>query len=376
MSKILIKTVGSIPPELRLLGYRDFARWDYFIYYLGRRHKIVKVLNDFLPQPYRFYHAFRNFSPNISEWAKKYLTKNTWSFVKHSEICEDKIRKLRDEIDIVLQLGCLSSPYVSHAIRPYYLYIDSTAKMDQSENPNSQFRSVGERDQWIMLEKMVYRNAEKVFTMSEYTKGSLLVDYGIREAKVATVYAGANFYEIPDFDKYYDKNIILFVGKDFHRKGGFTVLRAFKEVKKHVKNATLFIVGCRPKIRDPNVTVKGAVLGRDELKRLYRAASVFVMPSLYEPFGFVFLEAMAHKLPCIGSTKNAMPEIIEDHQTGFLIPPSDHKALANRLIFLLRNNSVMKEMGEKGWRRVKEMFTWEEVVSRMTKDLEKSCARI
>jgi len=361
--------------RFRILGitpfkYNNASRYYHFFYFLAHRHKIVEVLNSILPFPYRVQNAIRNFCPNRSKRSQK-LHKNIWSFIKKSQLCECEIRKLKDDIDIIFQIGCLSSPYIGHILKPYYVYIDSTMRMAEREYPIwAPFDSIKERDSWISLEKNVYRNAKRVFTMSEYTKNVLTRDYGINESRVKTVYAGLNRYEVPEFDKKYDKRIILFVGRNFERKGGFTILRALKEVKKQIKDVTLIIVGCKPEVDAPSVIVKSFVK-RGELLSLYRDASVFVMPSMYEPFGLAFLEAMAHKMPCIGSTKNAMPEIIKENETGFLIPPGDYKALVDRVVFLFRNEDVMKKMGRKGWSRVKEMFTWDRVVSRMTNQFEK-----
>jgi glycosyltransferase involved in cell wall biosynthesis len=65
------------------------------------------------------------------------------------------------------------------------------------------------------------------------------------------------------------------------------------------------------KYQGSGITVKGFVK-KEELAYLYRNASIFVMPSIFEPFGHVFLEAIAYKTPCIGCGKDAMPEIIKE----------------------------------------------------------------
>jgi len=80
---------------------------------------------------------------------------------------------------------------------------------------------------------------------------------------------------------------------------------------------------------------------------------------------------MAYKTPCIGTTVDAMPEIIENGKTGFLVPPNDHKELADKLILLLEDENFMKRMGESGRRRVEKYFTWDIVVDRMTKEFER-----
>ena len=94
-------------------------------------------------------------------------------------------------------------------------------------------------------------------------------------------------------------------------------------------------------------------------------------PSVQENFGHVFLEAMANKMPCIGTTVDAMPEIIQNDSTGFLVPPNNPKQLAEKLILLLEDENLMKEMGNKGRKRVEKYFTWDKVVDRMTEVFDK-----
>ncbi len=102
-----------------------------------------------------------------------------------------------------------------------------------------------------------------------------------------------------------------------------------------------------------------------ELSRLYARASLFVMPSLFEPFGQVFLEAMEHALPCVGSDRGAIPEIIVNGTTGLIAPAGDPRALAERIIDLLRRPDTMRLMGERGRARVRERFTWPAVARRI-----------
>jgi glycosyltransferase involved in cell wall biosynthesis len=154
--------------------------------------------------------------------------------------------------------------------------------------------------------------------------------------------------------------MILFVGKDFERKGGMNLLRAFKEVRRRIKDANLVIVGSRLKASGLGITVKG-FLRKEELLCLYRKASVFVMQSIYETFGHAFLEAMAYKTPCIGSRKDAMPEIIEDGKSEFTVTSLDPSKLSDRMIYLLEDENLMKKIGEEGRRKVETTFNWDQV---------------
>jgi glycosyltransferase involved in cell wall biosynthesis len=97
---------------------------------------------------------------------------------------------------------------------------------------------------------------------------------------------------------------------------------------------------------------------------------VFALPSRCEPFGLVFLEAMVFGLPCIGTRRDAMPEIIEDGITGYLVETGDEATLADRLVHLLQDRNLAKRMGEAGHARVMSRFQWSHVAERMDRRLE------
>ena len=84
-----------------------------------------------------------------------------------------------------------------------------------------------------------------------------------------------------------------------------------------------------------------------------------VLPSLKESIPAVIVEAMAMKRPVVASNVGGVPEAVVDGETGFLVPPKDPQAIAEKVIFLLKNPQIAKEMGEKGYQKVKENFTQE-----------------
>jgi glycosyltransferase involved in cell wall biosynthesis len=91
--------------------------------------------------------------------------------------------------------------------------------------------------------------------------------------------------------------------------------------------------------------MKGGVTDPKELSKFFREASLFVLPSFFEPFGIVFAEAFAFKNPCIGTDICAMPEIIEQEKGGFLVPPNDPNVLADRIIMRLKDQTLSRNMG-------------------------------
>ncbi|MEP0763639.1 MAG: glycosyltransferase family 4 protein, partial [Chloroflexota bacterium] len=94
------------------------------------------------------------------------------------------------------------------------------------------------------------------------------------------------------------------------------------------------------------------------------ALDVFLAPSLWEGFGLVFLEAMAHRLPVISTTVSAIPETVVDGETGWLVPPRDADALAGALRAALTDPVARRARGANGRARLEAEFTVEAMVER------------
>jgi glycosyltransferase involved in cell wall biosynthesis len=117
--------------------------------------------------------------------------------------------------------------------------------------------------------------------------------------------------------------------------------------------------------------------GMDDVRLVdaYRRALCVVLPSVYrvnggpeiktpELLGQTLLEAMACGTPVIGTNVASLPEVVEDRVTGFVVPPGDHQALRDRLMWFASHREQAAAMGEAGRRRVLERFQWPEVVRR------------
>jgi glycosyltransferase involved in cell wall biosynthesis len=223
----------------------------------------------------------------------------------------------------------------------------------------------------LAYERRLYDSIDLIFCMSEQLRRSFLSDFGQDPGKVVTVGAGANVAtaEVPARD--YSPPRFLFVGKQWERKGGPVVLRAFARLHDEVPDAELVIAGPSTLSVDlPGVELVGRVSrdgdgGADSMAALYRRATAFVMPSLYEPLGVAVLEAMAAGLPCIASTGGALPELIEEGVTGYLVPPGDEDALLARMRELALSPERCRALGDAGAARYRERFTWDVVAERM-----------
>lgn len=111
-------------------------------------------------------------------------------------------------------------------------------------------------------------------------------------------------------------------------------------------------------------------ISREDLIRLHTHASVFVCPSIYEPFGLVILEAMACETAVVASRVGGIPEIVVEGETGYLVDynPDDTRAfttaLASRVEELLKDTTLASKMGKAGRRRVVDHFGWPAIATK------------
>lgn len=119
-----------------------------------------------------------------------------------------------------------------------------------------------------------------------------------------------------------------------------------------------------------SVVLTGPV-SRGDLRKLYAACSIFVLPSLSEATPTVVLEAMACGKPVVASRVGGIPEQVQEGKSGFLVPPGDAEALAHRIKYLLDHPQWAQAMGACGRRLVEEKFTWEHIARKVVQIYER-----
>jgi glycosyltransferase involved in cell wall biosynthesis len=218
-------------------------------------------------------------------------------------------------------------------------------------------------------EAEIYSGASAIFTISERLRHSFIEDYHLPSDHVIAVNAGPNIalshLVAPDrAERHGHPPTILFVGKDFERKGGDVLMKAFARVRERIAHAKLIIVGpSELRARPEGVEFLG-LLRKDnstEFERLleaYRQADVFCLPSRQDPFPTVVREAMFFSLPCVTTDIWAMPEMVVDGKTGFTVPTDSPDLLVDRLCRILENPYLARTMGAAGRARAEERYTW------------------
>jgi len=173
-----------------------------------------------------------------------------------------------------------------------------------------------------------------------------------------------------------DAPVVITVCRLFPSKGVEALIRALARVHGELPDARVVVVGddgpeqgrymdelagvARSLGVEDHVCFTGR---RSDVPRLMAAADVFAMPSYEEPFGLVYLEAMAMRLPVVGLDNGGTPEVVEDGCSGLLSAPDDLDALAAHLVELLRDPARREAMGVYGRAQVDSRFTIERMAA-------------
>ena len=225
----------------------------------------------------------------------------------------------------------------------------------------------------------IWRSAAGVFAMSEWLAGALVERSGLPREKAIVVYAGLNSFENLE-ESSLVKHVrtapmeergaagLLFVGRDFFRKGGDIAVRALAQLRREYSpDLRLTVAGPSTWPLPGNVPEGVTFLGSrstTEVARLYRDHDLFVMPSRFEAFGIAHREALAHGVPVIGRSAFAMPEAIFPGKNGALVGSDDPGELASAIVGVLEDSGVRRYTVAAA-REVRERYSWRAVARRM-----------
>jgi glycogen synthase len=175
----------------------------------------------------------------------------------------------------------------------------------------------------------------------------------------------------------FDGPYVLFVGRLASNKGLVPLVRAFASLAAHDPTANLVLIGedggARASVEaeiarlglGSRVRMPGFLADERRLAAAFRGARLFVLPSEYEAFGLVLLEAMAQGTPVVASRVGGIPEFVEDGKAGRLVAPGDADALARALRELWDDEATRRSMGGFGRERVVPNYSWDRVVDRL-----------
>ena len=190
------------------------------------------------------------------------------------------------------------------------------------------------------------------------------------------------FTPIPDGEIFKEKfnldgKIVLYTGRLASNKGLLNLVEVIPKVLEKNPSTTFVLIGedegMKKEIElraneldvEDNLKIIGYIDDYDLFKSAYSAADVYTLPSEYEAFGIVLLEAMMCKTPCVATEVGGIPEVIKDEETGFLVEYGDNKNFAEAINKLLKDKRLREKMGKKGRKKVLDKFTWEKVANRV-----------
>jgi glycosyltransferase involved in cell wall biosynthesis len=331
---------------------------------LGRSEKAVHLARNFSPRRDRWkarFHLHPDYRDAMTRWLDRRLT-------------DDERRGPLLQIGSMFDMARLTSGTGGDG-RCYSYHDGCLAERLVSPIP---FPSIGRQriDRALEYERRVSGGMTRVFTFSNYLRESMIRNYGLNAERVVAIGTGLNLDRRPepDPDKRYDTQRVLFIGADFRRKGGEQLLKAFAAVRESLPRAELHIVGPRGlTISGPQaggVTVHGfldksVAADAARLDGLFREASLFVLPSLYEPFGMAPLEAMAHQIPCLVSNGWALAETVKAGVTGGLVEPGSVDDLAAQMTGMLSDPDRLSVLGHAARRHVDDLPSWEAFARKM-----------
>lgn len=186
--------------------------------------------------------------------------------------------------------------------------------------------------------------ADFIICASSFTRHSL-IHHGVPEERIRIVPYGAEpVHRAGSVSKTKAQTRFLFVGQGMQRKGLHHLLRAWKEAR--LQNATLRVIcskldpGFEPLLDQPGIEYSGAV-SRAEVLEAFAAAHVFVMPSLYEGFGLVYLEALAAGCFVIGTPNTGVPDLGLGADMSRLVEPGNVEQITS----VLRETDQLRRNG-------------------------------
>ncbi len=332
---------------------------DTYSYKLAEKLDVPVVCTD-------IYQKLRQ-SRNIS-WLSPRALKTIW----HNWRLVRMLNKLGDSVHLPNHhLG----RYGNFLRVPYIITVHDLIRYFDMDGEETFIRSPNRRDRhYLNLDYEGIRKAMRIIAVSQSTKDDLMHCLDIPDERISVIYEGIDHSIFrPVSQRIYNHPYILFVGTEHPRKNFTTLLKAFSQLKSEPRFKKLKLVkvgdagGQETDFRSQTMDVVESLhLSREviftdfvpetDLPAYYSGAEVFVLPSLYEGFGFPVLEAMACGCPVITSNTSSLPEVVG--KAGIMVDPYNTDSLAQAMRQVLTDSELRANMIRKGLEQSKR-FSWE-----------------
>ena len=249
----------------------------------------------------------------------------------------------------------------------------------------------------IAEELRVFKSVEGLLLTTEVQQQKLEELYGWRGSNAAVIPPGVDIDTFrplrPDEGRGTSDlpaRYILMLSRIDSNKGHDLLLNAFDIVRREVPGVELVIGGGSPEPRETELEVVASmrriiaergmegtvrIIGYvpdEDMVSSYQQAEMFVLPSIFEPFGMTALEAMACGKTVVASRLGGIREVISSGENGLLVDPSDAREFADAMIAVLRESQRAGQMGQEGRRTVEERFSWDAIAERHVAFYERS----
>jgi glycosyltransferase involved in cell wall biosynthesis len=250
---------------------------------------------------------------------------------------------------------------------------------------------VNEEDGRSALNSLQHRciTASQLYLANTQFEKQWINSAGIPADKIAVLGVGVNAIDFKAADaevKGYreslglpaDAVLIAYAGRVERTKNVRLLVQAFANLASENTNIFLLIAGAgsdhvselQQYIQSLDASVQSRIkwkvnFSTAEKKFLFNAMDILVLPSNNESFGIVFLEAWACRKPVIGAAIGAVKDVIDDNQNGLLITPNSIESLENSLKKLISDKALRIQMGEQGYNKVLEHYTWDIITKKL-----------
>lgn len=237
----------------------------------------------------------------------------------------------------------------------------------------------GQSERFLALKSMIIRNsASKMVFVADYMKNDYINFSKFPENDLLTIYNGIELNnEIDDLDGIPlkkelgisdDELLVGHVANFRSPKGHRYLIESASLVCKQISQARFLLIGDEGDgiiKREIEVLIARAGLGenvrllgfREDVNKILKLIDVFVLSSISEGLPLSVIEAMACSKPVVATNVGGLPEIVVPDQTGFLVEPRDSAALADKLIFLLKDKALRNRMGRAGRKVVEDKYS-------------------
>ena len=255
----------------------------------------------------------------------------------------------------------------------------------QGNLPGPMQKIIHQIEWWLTFESV------RTICCSNYMRDEVVRIFELPEDKVTVIPNGIEYqmFEVdPDRERIRrqfiapDSRMVFFVGRLVYEKGVQTVIEAMPMVLEEIPDLRFLVAGTGPHARALQAMIEELGLGHkikmlgfveaDILAKFYKCADLTVVPSLYEPFGMVVLEAMVAGSPVIVADTGGLKEIVVHEETGLCFKPGNPESLAQAMIRVLKDPELAQRLTSDARRFIGEKYNWDRIARHTLEVYERS----